>query len=807
MIGGFHGKLEQPVICDSKRGLAEILLRVEGTVQGVGFRPFVYRLAHLLRVCGWVLNDSSGVLIRARAPRGTLAGFEAAIEEEAPPAARIECVLRLDFHEYPDLAGVSNDFVILDSEHRSAVDAAMPADVAVCADCLQEMRDPANRRYRYPFINCTNCGPRYSIIEGIPCDRSNTTMREFELCPGCRAEYENPRDRRFHAQPLACSNCGPALAFRGACGNPVADGEEALHIAMAEIRAGKIIAVKGIGGFHLMCDARNARAVNALRRRKRREGKPFALMLRDLEMARGLCVLSTEEEALLGSRMAPIVLAERIARTAATLCEAVAPENPLLGIMLPYAPLHHLMFEEWGGALVATSGNISEEPICIDERDALERLRGIADGFLVHNRPIARPVDDSVVRFIQGGPVVFRRARGYAPTPILQHESLSPVLAVGAHLKNTVAVTVGSRVFPSQHLGDLTTRAGCDAFADAIHTLVQLYPAHPEAIVCDLHPDYHSSVWASRQKLPVIRVQHHHAHVLSCMAEHQMEGPVTGVSWDGSGYGPDKTIWGGEWLVAPDRGVSFQRLAHLRTFPLPGGESAIHRPAFTALSLLWEIMGEEAFCKRKAPSLCGLPENEIRILGRMLSQKLHTPLTSSAGRLFDGVAALLGLGARSAFEAQVAMKLEFAAMRSKDTGSYDFELREPESSPSGSQAEPVVIDWEPMLRGILKDLGRSIETAVIARRFHNTLAEMICAGARKMPGLPVVLTGGCFQNKLLTESAVLRLRRNGFDVHWHQGIPPNDNGISVGQALAGGARNTSPNPKTNFQTSISRSCA
>lgn len=759
--------------------MTEALLRVEGTVQGVGFRPFVYRTAQKLGIRGWVLNDAHGVLIRAAAPVNTLLELQGALKNEAPPAARIERVFSINPAESAKLAGLTDSFRILESGNGSDADAGIPADLAVCRDCLSEMRDPADRRYRYPFINCTNCGPRYSIIEAIPYDRPKTTMREFELCTRCRLEYEDPLDRRFHAQPIACPKCGPKLAYWNSNSKAIASGDVALRIAMGDILAGRIVAVKGIGGFHLMCDAANEKAVQALRERKHREEKPFAIMIPDVESARRLCGLSADEEALLQSPNAPILLAERLSPAHGDVCDSVAPGNALLGIMLPYAPLHHLMFEEWKGSLVATSGNLSDEPICIDNMDACERLHAIADGFLVHDRPIARPVDDSIVRFMMGEPVSLRRARGYAPTPIVQKKAATPVLAVGSHLKNTVSVAVGMRIFPSQHLGDLTTRAACDAFENAIKMLDQLYPSEPERIVCDLHPDYHSTLWAERQNLPIVRVQHHHAHVLSCMAEHHLDVPVLGVSWDGTGYGPDKTIWGGEWLTAPGASPDYRRAAHLRTFLLPGGEAAVRRPALTALGLLWEVFDQDGLKLPDLKSHLQLASNETRVLERMLREKVNTPVTSSAGRLFDGVAALLGLGATVAFEAQAAMKLEFAAMQSADVECYDFRLREDEI--------PLVVDWAPMLREIINDIHRDIEVPVIARRFHNTLAEMITAVARETPDLPVVLTGGCFQNKLLTESAIRLLRENGLDVYWHRDVPPNDGGISVGQALAGGS--------------------
>ncbi len=763
-------------------------MRVEGTVQGVGFRPFVYRLANRFGIRGWVLNDAKGVLIAALAPVDVLDRFEVALRAESPPAAKIDRIYKLDTCPGSPNVNAGDGFAILGGGNRSGIEAAIPPDLAVCPDCLREMRDPADRRYRYPFINCTNCGPRYSIIESIPYDRPATTMRKFPLCPACRAEYENPAERRFHAQPVACPDCGPHLSFLDRRGTKVADKETALLRAIGRMRHGEILAVKGIGGFHLMCDAANDDAVKTLRERKHREEKPFALMVPYSAAARRLCALSPREAELLGSARAPIVLASRRALDPVGVSRYVAPGSPLLGIMLPYAPLHHLMMEAWQGVLVATSGNLSDEPICIDDEEALERLSGIADGFLVHDRPIARPVDDSVVRFMNGEAVVFRRARGYAPAPVPAPAGLPRLLAVGAHLKNTVAVTAGDRLFPSQHIGDLTTPPARAAFSNAIDLLSQLYHARPEAVVCDLHPDYPSSVWAGRQGLPVIRVQHHHAHVLSCLAEHRIAGPALGVAWDGTGYGTDKTAWGGEWLEASLDQPGFRRRAALRQFSLPGGERAIRRPALTALGLLWELFGEEALSRDEVFSILGLPERELKILERMIARQLNTPKTSSAGRLFDGVASLLGLGNTVSFEAQAAMKLEFLASESNASGRYEFQLQPFEPIDADETSPAIVIDWAPMIRGILEELGNRTDKADIARRFHNTLAGMILAVARETHDLPVVLTGGCFQNKLLFETAAQLLKADGFEVYGHREVPPNDGGISIGQIVSGSRR-------------------
>jgi hydrogenase maturation protein HypF len=755
--------------------------RVEGTVQGVGFRPFIYRLARSLDLRGWVRNDAEGVLIFAVGTAENLLRLERRIRAEAPPAAQVERVRRQTARETPPFP---NDFTIVESLSSSRIHASIPPDLAVCEDCLREMRNPTDRRYRYPFINCTNCGPRYSIVEAIPYDRPDTTMRVFTMCPACRGEYEDPEDRRFHAQPNACPDCGPSLSFWTGGGVCTSRGQDALEEAVEFLRLGRILAIKGIGGFHLMVDAANEEAVETLRERKRREEKPFALMVPDIAAARALCFLSPAEETLLQSPQAPILLALRRPGGSDEVAPSVAPANPLLGIMLPNAPLHHLLMDPWRRPLVATSGNVSDEPICTDEMEAIDRLDGIADAFLVHNRPIARPVDDSIVRFMMNEPVVLRRARGYAPSPISISRENPPVLAVGAHLKSAIAVTAGSRIFPSQHIGDLSTQLARQSFSKTIEMLSRLYRTGPQAVACDTHPDYHSTAVALQQELPTCRVQHHHAHVLSCMAEHHLDGPLLGVSWDGTGYGTDGTIWGGEFLVVKEDLTSFTRVAHLRTFRLPGGESAIRQPALTSLALLFELDGDAAFERPEVHEILRIPERQLTVAARMLQLHLNSPVTSSAGRLFDGLAALLGLGNYAGFEAQSAMKLEFAAMESDDTGCYNFRLEENLGTQEHLPHLPVIIDWGPLLESALAQKSLGIAVSTIARRIHNTFAETIAAVAREIGLETIVLSGGCFQNKVLTEATVQNLRENGFDVFWHRQIPPNDGGIAVGQALA-----------------------
>ncbi|MCX8103930.1 MAG: carbamoyltransferase HypF, partial [Candidatus Bipolaricaulota bacterium] len=564
--------------------MARLKIAIHGAVQGVGFRPFVYRLAIELKLTGWVLNSAQGVFIEAEGTKEQLEEFVRRLERDKPPRAFLQSLEA----SWLDPVGYTA-FEIRHSDESGQKIAFILPDIATCPDCWREIFDPNNRRYRYPFTNCTNCGPRFSIIEALPYDRPNTTMKIFRMCPDCQAEYENPLDRRFHAQPNACPQCGPHLELWDAKGTVLAQHDDALCQAAEAIRVGQIIAVKGLGGFHLICDARNDDAVQELRRRKHREEKPFALMYPSLELVQAHCEVSPLEERALTSPEAPIVLMRR--RESVQIASSVAPRNPYLGIMLPYTPLHHLLMAELGFPVVATSGNLSDEPICTDEHEALIRLKEIADLFLVHNRPIARHVDDSIVRIVGSQELVLRRARGFAPLPItLRNPERRTVLAVGAHLKNTVALAVGSTVFISQHIGDLETAEAFGAFQRVIQDFERLYDAQPSVIAHDLHPDYLSTQYAQGRKPRTVGVQHHYAHVLACMAENELDSSVLGVSWDGTGYGLDGTIWGGEFLRATRE--SFTRVAHLRTFRLPGGERAIQEPRRSALGVLYELFGD-----------------------------------------------------------------------------------------------------------------------------------------------------------------------------------------------------------------------
>jgi len=750
-----------------------VRLRVEigGAVQGVGFRPFIYRLAQELGLTGGVNNSPRGVSIEAEGGREVLQEFLLRIETEKPPRASIQSLEPAFF----DPVGYGA-FEIRHSEATGDRTVLVLPDIATCAACLRDVFDPGNRRYRYPFTNCTNCGPRFTIIEKLPYDRPHTTMKGFTLCAACRAEYEDPTDRRFHAQPNACPRCGPHLELWDGDGQPQAGGDEALRAAGDGVRQGAVVAVKGLGGFHLVVDARSEGAVARLREAKDREEKPFALMYPSLAQVRAHCAASPAEIRLLRAPEAPIVLLERGAE-AGELAANVAPGNPCLGVMLPYTPLHHLLLAELGFPIVATSGNLAEEPICTDERQVLDRLGEIADLFLVHDRPIRRHVDDSIVRLVAGRELVLRRARGYAPLPVHLRESAPVVVAVGAHLKNAVSVSVGREAFVSQHIGDLETAEAFAAFQRVIGDLQRLYQAKPAAVACDAHPDYLSTRFAADCGLPRVQVQHHYAHVLSCMAENQLEGAVLGISWDGTGYGSDRTVWGGEFLRATPE--SFLRVAHLRTFCLPGGEKAVKEPRRSAVGALYEVFGKELFVRRHLAPLQAFSTAELQVVAQMLRRQVNAPLTSSAGRLFDAVAAIAGLRQQIRFEGQAAMELEFCLEKGVDEY-YDIELT--------GTGELRVVDWGPMLRSIVDDAEGGVPTGRIAARFHNGLVEAMVAVARFVGEEGVVLTGGCLQNKYLTERALGRLREEGFRPYWHQRVPPNDGGIALGQVVAAARR-------------------
>jgi hydrogenase maturation protein HypF len=753
---------------------------IRGAVQGVGFRPFVFRLAEELGLTGWVVNSAAGVVIEAEGPHQALEALLVRLDRDRPPRAFIQSfeATYLDpvgfrsFEIRPSIAGAKTALIL--------------PDIATCPDCLREVLDPADRRFRYPFTNCTNCGPRFTIITALPYDRPGTSMAGFAMCDACRAEYEDPRNRRFHAQPNACPACGPRLEAWDRTGPAGVRGDEALRVAAGQIREGLIVAVKGLGGFHLIVDARNEEAIRRLRRLKGREEKPLALMYPSLAAVTADCEVSEAEARLLLSPESPIVLLARRPRASHALCAdqpapvapSVAPGNPYLGAMLPYTPLHHLLTRDLGFPIVATSGNVSDEPICTDEREAVERLGRLADGFLVHNRPIVRHADDSIVRIVLGRELVIRRARGYAPLPIGLRRAADGVLAVGAHLKNTVALGVGMNAFVSQHIGDLETPQAYGAFRGVIGAFERLYEQQPTTVACDLHPHYLSTGYANETGLPAVRVQHHYAHVLACMAENELDEPVLGVSWDGTGFGLDGTVWGGEFLRVAEGG--FTRAAHLGTFVLPGGDQAVKEPRRAALGLLHAVFGDDAFGMADLAVLAAFTPRELKVLRQMMTRGLNVPMTSSAGRLFDAVASICGLRQRVRFEGQAAMELESAGAGLDTAEAYPFACRVPLGSPDA----PMIVDWAPLVHALLDDVRSGVAIGPISARFHNALAEMIVAVARHVGEPRVALSGGCFQNRYLTERAVTRLGAEGFRPYWHQRIPPNDGGIALGQIVA-----------------------
>ncbi|HTW59841.1 MAG TPA: carbamoyltransferase HypF [Terriglobales bacterium] len=738
----------------TKTAIQRLRVTLRGAVQGVGFRPFVYRLATEMSLTGWVLNSSSGLVVEVEGPLEQLTRFEQRLECERPKASLVTV------HESAWIATEgSTRFEIFASDHDSGKSVNVLPDLSICTDCREELFDPANRRFEYPFTNCTNCGPRYTIVVDIPYDRPNTTMREFALCPACREEYENPANRRFHAQPNACPVCGPKL-----------DGS--IEDAVEALRQGQIVALKGIGGFQLLVDARNAAAVARLRRRKLREEKPFALMMPSLEMARKYCEISPAEVQLLESQAAPIVLLQP--KSGTNIAWNVAHCSPYVGVMLPYSPLHHLLMQECRFPLIATSGNRSDEPICIANDEARKRLKDIADHFLMHNRHIVRACDDSVVRLTRGRAGILRRARGYAPLGIRVSHNLPPVLAVGGHLKNTVAIAVGQDVFLSQHIGDLDTLEARGAFERAISDLCRLYSFKPEAVVCDLHPDYASTQWAERWSemsgLPLIRVQHHQAHVAACAAENNVEGEYLGVSWDGTGYGLDGAIWGGEFFHVENRRAQssrFARIAHLRPFGLPGGDTAVREGWRSAESLLFEVFGSESLDPDTNAQSTGKPRLDRSKVRYMLKHAVQVVPTTSVGRLFDAVASIAGVAQQNRFEGQAAMLLENEIGASRTEEAYPL--------PGG--------DWAPLIRAVIADKRAGVAVPTVAARFHNALVHWILEVAASTGLKQVVLSGGVFQNRYLTEHAAAALEARGCDVYTHQRVPPNDGGIALGQAV------------------------
>ncbi len=779
-------------------------LEVAGAVQGVGMRPFLYRTARELGLQGWMRNDTRGVTLELEGDEADLARFAERLRSGPPPRAVVTEVCQT-WLAATGLTGLE----ILPSDATGERVASVLPDLATCPACLADIGlaaagaderpapaepaeggaeggggadTPADRRACYPFTNCTDCGPRFSIIRALPYDRPNTTMRGFRLCPECRTEYEDPLDRRFHAQPTACPACGPHLWIEGDDGvPPPTDDLAAIRAAAAAIRGGRVVAVKGLGGFHLVVDAGNAGAVATLRARKHRPTKPLAVMVRDLGMARRVCEADADAAAALASPEAPIVLLPH--RPGSGVVEGVAPGNPRLGIMLPYTPLHHLLMRELDRPVVATSGNLTDEPICTDNDEAVERLSGIADLFLLHDRPIERAVDDSVVQPVAGAPRLLRRSRGYAPLPVRLAEPVPPVLAVGGHLKNTVALARGRDVFLSQHIGDLETPQAEQAFRRVIQDFLQLYEVSPGTVAHDFHPDYASTVWAvgpaaGGADVRRVAVQHHHAHLAACLADNDEPGAALGVVWDGTGLGPDGVIWGGEFLLG-DAGA-YERIAHFRPFRLPGGDAAVKEPKRMALALAHAAWGEAGVDRFLATAAgAAMEPGELRVLSRVLETGFRAPWTTSAGRLFDAVASLAGLRQRVSFEGEAAMALEWA-VSPRETGSYELALVE-------RPGEPMVVDWAPAVDALLRELERGEDVGRVAGRFHNGLVAALVAVAERVGQPRVALTGGCFQNAVLTERAAAALETAGFRPLLHRRVPANDGGLALGQVAVAAA--------------------
>ncbi len=755
-------------------------LRISGTVQGVGFRPWVHRVAREEGLTGSVRNDASGVVIEAFGAPAALERLRSRLAREAPPASRVR-----EIREERIPGAGPREFGILASGGEAERRVSIPPDLAVCSACLREVLDPADRRYRYPFTNCTACGPRFTIATDVPYDRAATTMVAFAMCPACRSEYEDPCDRRFHAEPIACPACGPRLAWLDAEGRP-APAEDPVAAAAAALREGWIVAVRGLGGFHLACDATVSEPVKRLRERKRREAKPFAVMVADTGAARRLARVGDADARLLESPEHPIVLLA--ARPdVEILAPEVAPGLSLVGVMLPYTPLHHLLLAAAGRPLVMTSGNLADEPIAVSNEEALARLRGIADAFLVHDREIANRCDDSVARVVEGAPVVLRRARGFVPRPVRVPVPFPvPVLGCGAHLKNAVCLGVGELAYPGPHVGDLETPEAFDAFREGIERLERFVGVRAEVLACDLHPDYLSTRYARERAARVrIPVQHHHAHVASALAEHGVAGPALGLAWDGTGYGPDGSAWGGELLRVD--GATFERLATFRPVALAGGERAIREPWRLALALL-----EDAFGGGPPPAGLSLfervPPARVAAVRTLLKEAVQVAPAHGVGRFFDGLGALV-LGMPFArYEGEVALAWNLAADPS--------ERRPYPIAVDGAVGEPLRVDLRPMVRAAVADLLGGVAAATIAGRFHETLAfaaEVLVrrAAERVGDGLPVALSGGCFQNELLTQRVLGRLRAR-HRVLLHREIPPGDGGISLGQAVVAAARLAAP---------------
>ncbi len=742
-------------------------VEINGIVQGVGFRPFVFQLANQYHLKGDVANTSSGVSLHIEGIGKNIESFCRDITEKKPALAHITDITFYDapFHHY-------QNFTIVDSRGQAVMTTLISPDIAICDDCRNELFEATDRRFEYPFINCTNCGPRYTIIHDIPYDRPNTSMQHFKMCPACLAEYENPYNRRFHAQPNACMDCGPRVLLYDNVRQTVATSNPITTTAVL-LKKGYVVAIKGLGGFHLAVDAENEAAVTVLRKRKDREEKPLAVMSFDVKDIRTYAKIEPEEEKLLTSPQRPIVLLRK--KEPNSIAVSVAPHNRYFGVMLPYTPLHYLLLGHGFKALVMTSGNLREEPIAIDNEEAFERLKHIADYFLIHNRDIYLRSDDSIVRNSAGATRFVRRSRGYVPVPIFLNRTVPPILACGAELKNTVCLTKDHKAFLSQHIGDLENLAAYDFFQLTIQHMQRILDIQPEIVACDMHPDYLSTRYANEQRRALkIEVQHHHAHIASTLAENQIDGPVIGLSFDGTGYGADGAIWGGEILVA-DIGT-FSRAAHFAYLPMPGGAAVIKEPWRMAVSYLYDAFGPDLW-DLDLPLLKIIERKKISILVEMMNKGVNSPFTSSLGRLFDGIAAIVGLAYHSAFEGQAAMGLEMLA-EGNDTDIYSYEW---------IFEDRYKIAPRPIIKGVVKDITQGVRPSLVSHKFHQTLIRLfteLCQVIRRDSGLNrVVFSGGVFQNSILLTGLLAALEKEGFSVFSHTRLPTNDGGIALGQAM------------------------
>ena len=774
-------------------------IHIKGIVQGVGFRPFIYNLAHTNKIVGWVLNSTDGVHIEAEGSAEVVKTFVRDIRPQAPPLAVIDSIEV----EYLPPSGY-DEFAIRHSTGDESKYIKISPDVCICGDCLSELFDENDRRYRYPFINCTNCGPRYTIIEDIPYDRPKTTMKIFKLCPECQAEYDDPMNRRFHAQPNACPVCGPEVWLADKDGAVIAQRDAAIKKTIELLLDGKIIAVKGLGGFHLACDALNEEAVSVLRERKRRVMKPFGIMSFSMEEVKSYCRVNAAEEELLKSVQRPIVLLAK--RPDCPIAESVAPNNNYLGVMLPYTPLHYILLRKAESgkpeckekknliALVMTSGNLSEEPIAIDNDEARERLAPLADYFLMHNRDICTRCDDSVAKIeklpltthhspLTNHTVMLRRSRGYAPYPIDVDFEMRQILACGAELKNTFCLTKENHAFLSQHIGDLQNAEAYKYYCDSIEYIKRLFRIEPKIVAYDLHPEYLSTKYALEQEnIELVGVQHHHAHAVSCMAEHNLRELVIAVSFDGTGYGLDGTIWGGEFLLATEK--DFQRVGHLKYLPLPGGDAAVKEPYRMALSYLYDAYGEDIF-NLDIPLVKNIAAKKAALILQMIRQNINSPLTSSCGRLFDAVSALIGIREQVNYEAQAAIELEMLAHReTAESKSYSYQI----DAANGIS----IINLQLMFHEIATELQSEFDAGASSAKFHNTVAKFtldMCENIREEYHLnKVVLSGGCFQNRYLLSKTVSLLYARDFNPYFQCRVPTNDGGICLGQAVIANER-------------------